>query len=575
MKKLNTDNLNKIINDRDILLEDRLLHFYIWGQLLWLCINFVTSLLLKLPKANILMFGILAIGLLGLMLTSGVMHKKTIIKGFYFVGMLIAIPIMWLILDTPTANANVLFVGEVAMFAMCTHGKRQKVYITLSFIIQGLVINTSTKILQGTTLIDYTGTRFKASMNILSITSMLLIVLMMIKQKTEYELEKNIAQESERNLERSNALQKTFLANMSHEIRSPLNVVLGFNNLILESNDINQIHEYATNIKHAGSTLQTVINDILDYSKIEAGKLNIIPIDYSLKSLIKDIESEYSLKCKDKDLAFIVEQTDGLADQLYGDNIRIKQCVTNLLSNAVKYTNTGSITLKVSSTPTDVGYIITFEVADTGKGISEKDVKALFTAFQRLDETTNRGIEGTGLGLAITKNLTDNMNGSISVSSVEGQGSVFTISFPQENAKTVKSDTMQYNMTNNHSTTKHLNALVVDDAKINLTLMSKILQTMDVTAVCVDSGAKALEECDNNKFDIIFMDHMMPEMNGIETFLKLKESETNINTDTPVIMLTANAIGDAENEYLQLGFTAYLSKPVEVNKLNELIRQYQ
>jgi len=358
---------------------------------------------------------------------------------------------------------------------------------------------------------------------------------------------------------------------MSHEIRSPLGIVLGFNSLISETDDIKQIYEYSTNIEKAGKTLQTVINDILDYSKIESGKLDIVCADYSFNELVEEISADIGLKCEGKGLSFVVEKDSTIPDFLYGDNIRIKQCLFNLLTNAVKYTDEGTVSFIIDNAGRNpdgkVG--IKLKIVDTGRGISEGEVPKLFTSFQRLDEGYNRGIEGTGLGLAITKNLLDAMGGTISVESSLGQGTTVTVYLEQPLGKPVGNVVIKPQVVTPVAGTK---IMVVDDTPMNLSLVEKMLRKGNYEVVTINSGKKCLEAIMEDKYDLILLDHMMPEMNGVEVFEHLKENP-GMNADTPVVMLTANAMMGAEQEYTKMGFNGYLSKPIDQKKLIAMITE--
>lgn len=394
--------------------------------------------------------------------------------------------------------------------------------------------------------------------------------------------------------------KSVFLANMSHEIRTPINAILGMDTMILRECNDNEILEYAGNIQSASQTLLSLINDILDFSKIETGKLELVAGDYALSSLINDVYHMLISKAKEKGLALNVESNKNLPAKLYGDEVRIRQIIVNILNNAIKYTKKGSVTLtvgmsdmKLSDMPdhsndskseniTDKNTIITFRIADTGIGIKKENISHLFDSFSRFDEEKNKYIEGTGLGLAITKQLVDLMNGEIVVTSEYGKGSVFTVSIPQKIVSDLKIGDIseKYNEPSNKKkkkstfTAPDANVLVVDDVKMNINVFKALLKRTEINVDSAMSGSEALDMIKEKKYDIIFLDHMMPDMDGIETYQNMKMLEDNPNKGTTVVMLTANAIMGAKEEYLGIGFSDYLSKPVQAPKLEAMILKY-
>lgn len=394
--------------------------------------------------------------------------------------------------------------------------------------------------------------------------------------------------------------KSVFLANMSHEIRTPINAILGMDTMILRECNDNEILEYAGNIQSASQTLLSLINDILDFSKIETGKLELVAGDYALSSLINDVYHMLISKAKEKGLALNVESDKNLPAKLYGDEVRIRQIIVNILNNAIKYTQKGSVTLtvemsdmKLSDMPdhsndskseniTDKNTIITFRIADTGIGIKKENISHLFDSFSRFDEEKNKYLEGTGLGLAITKQLVDLMNGEIVVTSEYGKGSVFTVSIPQKIISDLKIGDIseKYNEPSNKKkkkstfTAPDANVLVVDDVKMNINVFKALLKRTEINVDSAMSGSEALDMIKEKKYDIIFLDHMMPDMDGIETYQNMKMLEDNPNKDTTVVMLTANAIMGAKEEYLGIGFSDYLSKPVQAPKLEAMILKY-
>ncbi|MDO4188855.1 MAG: response regulator [Lachnospiraceae bacterium] len=377
----------------------------------------------------------------------------------------------------------------------------------------------------------------------------------------------------------ANTAKSAFLANMSHEIRTPINAILGLNTMTLRECDDPQIREYAMEIEQAGQTLLALINDILDISKVESGKMEIVPVEYDLSSVINDTVNMMSLKAKAKDLDLRVEIDSTLPHKLYGDDVRIRQILVNLLSNAVKYTERGSVVLKVSGEIKDDIVKLSYSISDTGIGIREEDMQRLFDKYERLDTVKNRNVEGTGLGMAITNRLLQLMNSRLKVESTYGKGSTFSFDLDQKiiDKEPIGDFTKRFNniKTDDDSDARFIapdaKILVVDDNRTNRLVFSKLLQRIKVQVDEADSGKACLAMCCEKEYDIIFLDHMMPEMDGLETREKMRENTRCPNIDTPVIALTANAISGSREFYLEAGFDDYISKPVDPKKLERMI----
>lgn len=377
-------------------------------------------------------------------------------------------------------------------------------------------------------------------------------------------------------LERASRAKSDFLANMSHEIRTPINAVLGMDEMILRDSEDKAVIEYAEDIEAAGRQLLSLINDILDFSKIESGKFEIHEEEYDLLTLINDCYNLVIGRAEAKSLSLIVRNDPELPERLYGDTVRIKQVLINLLTNAIKYTEEGKVEIIFSGKPLDEGYIL-FEVSvkDTGVGILKEDISKLFGSFERIDEKEHRNIEGTGLGLAITKQLTELMGGTIGVESVRGEGSEFYISIPQKVVSEKKVGLFDVGMAVKRETSKKYrasfvapaaNVLVVDDVKINLNVVRLLLRDTKVKLDLAESGKEALNLMMEKKYDVVLMDHMMPEMDGIQT-LKEARKICEPNMHTPMIALTANAISGAEAIYRKAGFCEYITKPIKAPDL--------
>ena len=386
---------------------------------------------------------------------------------------------------------------------------------------------------------------------------------------------------------KANRAKSDFLANMSHEIRTPLNAVLGMDELILiETADkkapdpalMEHIREYASNIKDAGGVLLSVINDILDLTKIESGKMEITPAPYELHTLVEDIETMVRFRAEQKGLTYIQKVDSSIPEHLIGDELRIRQIVINLLSNAVKYTDSGSVELNITQENTSGDTLtLKFTVTDTGIGIRSEDLAHIFGAFQRLDEDHNHRIEGTGLGLSIVQRMVTLMNGDISVTSEFGKGSVFSASIPQIIDQSPKFRASAEDLNKKHNDiftfcTPDAKYLVVDDNRLNLLVAERFLDGLNGIIETASSGEEALLKMQKNKYDIIFMDHMMPGLNGIETYRQSLSDPDNINKETPMVMMTANALNGVRDDYLDSGFADYISKPIEIRELLKVVR---
>lgn len=385
---------------------------------------------------------------------------------------------------------------------------------------------------------------------------------------------------SQQEAEAANMAKSSFLANMSHEIRTPINAILGMNEMILREEKDPAIRGYAGNIQASGNSLLSIVSDVLDISKIESGKLEIIPVDYEVNSLISDCCNMAAGRAKAKELELLVECADNVPMKLCGDETHIRQIIMNLLTNAVKYTEKGTVKLIVSGSFNDGGFVLKVDVSDTGIGIAEENLPQLFTQFQRFDLQRNRNIEGTGLGLSIVKRLCDLMSGTITARSVLGSGSTFTVELPQKVVDSTPCGGVNLNYSAGAEHEYHhsfeapeAKILAVDDLPVNLLVIANLLKETRIKIDTAGSGRECMDKCSQQKYDLILMDHMMPEMDGVQTFEKLHGDKSSPNFETPVIMLTANALAGMREQYMDVGFADYVSKPVRGAKLEEAIRR--
>ncbi len=389
------------------------------------------------------------------------------------------------------------------------------------------------------------------------------------------------AEEQRKEIDELNKSQSKFFSSMSHEIRTPINTIIGLNEMILRENISDEVAEDANNVRSASKILLHLINDILDMSKFESGKMELTPGNYDIGKMISEIVGMFWMRTKEKGLEFHVDVDPDLPMELYGDEVRIEQILINVLNNAIKYTMEGSVKLSIQYRRLNEKRCqIIYSVTDTGIGIKKESIPYLFTAFKRIDENENKHIEGTGLGLSIVKQLVELMNGTISVNSVYTKGTTFIITIPQEIAGDEKVRIGKVDIEKNNEEKRHLayhsrfeapeaRILAVDDNASNLLVLTKLLKATGMNIDTVQSGRQALEKTMVNEYDLIFLDHMMPEMNGIECFHAIKSQVGGVNRDTKVVILTANADSESKAMYVKEGFDGYLVKPTSGEKLEK------
>ena len=379
----------------------------------------------------------------------------------------------------------------------------------------------------------------------------------------------------------ANEAKGKFLAHMSHEIRTPINAVLGMDEMILRESKEPQVREYAMDIYTAGQSLLSLINDILDFSKIDSGKMEIVPVAYDVSSLIHDLVNMTTQRAAAKDLRLEVEIDHEIPSRLFGDDVRIRQILINILTNAVKYTHEGTIWFRIKCRLTEETAVLYFEVEDTGIGIKEEDLPKLSAEFERIEEDRNRNIEGTGLGMSITMQLLSLLGSRLQVESVYGKGSKFYFALEQkivDHTPLGDFESKVQKMAQDFSYESGFCApdakiLVVDDNAVNRKVLRNLLKETQMQVTEADGGEACLRLVQENHYDLIFLDHMMPGMDGVETLHHIKELSEFPCQDTPIVVLTANAVSGAKEFYLTEGFDDFLSKPIVPDKLESMIQK--
>lgn len=396
------------------------------------------------------------------------------------------------------------------------------------------------------------------------------------KAKLAAELEK-----AKTEAENANKAKTQFLAKMSHEIRTPINAVLGLNEMIMAESRNEKVQEYAEDLKASSEMLLSIINDILDSSKIESGMMELLPVNYSIGSMFNDLYNMISIKAKDRNLQLVFDVDTAMPREYFGDDKRIRQILLNLLTNAVKYTNEGCVTFKVHCTVTgEEKAVLHFSVKDTGIGIRKEDIGKIYDEFQRFDSGRNRNVEGSGLGMKITQQFLKLMGSELKIESEYEKGSEFSFDLEQKivnaaplgdfRGKLLK--TGESKKRRLEFTAPEAKILVVDDNKMNLKVFNGILTKTQLQITNATGGRQCLELLDKEKFDLVFLDHMMPDMDGIETFHAIRKRK--LCDGVPVVMLTANAIVGDKEMYLEEGFDDFLSKPIVPDKLDRMLLKF-
>ncbi|MCD8039784.1 MAG: DegV family EDD domain-containing protein, partial [Lachnospiraceae bacterium] len=569
--------------NRDLSLQDRMFRLFATLALTGFGIGILGGITVGADKANLIFVVLVFFLLLGLALWS--VHFRKIQIGAVIIATIMVfalLPVNFLTSGGVYSGSPIGFILGVVYICLNVSGKIKYFFLgSLGVVVCGCYFIAY---FYPDMIIEYSRDMTFSDSLLTSFVVSASIAVMILFQNAIYQSENRFAKEQTKEVEELNKSQNRFFSTMSHEIRTPINTIIGLNEMILREDISDEVAADAKNIQGASKMLLTLINDILDMSKIESGSMDIVPVDYDLGAMLSDIVNMIWVKAKEKGLEFHVNVDEKTPSKLYGDEVRIKQILINVLNNAVKYTSEGSVTLSIQCGKAQDGTInMIYSIADTGMGIKKESLPHLFSAFKRVDEEKNRYIEGTGLGLSIVKQLAELMNGSITVNSIYTKGSTFIITLPQGVSGETHIGKLDLEAKHDISRREHYrqsfeapdaNVLIVDDNEMNLMVAEKLLRDTFVKVKTVTSGAACLRETARAKYDVIFMDHMMPEMDGIECFHAIRKQAESLNADTPIVILTANAGGENRALYEREGFNGYLLKPISGKQLEmELLRQ--
>ena len=563
--------LSKRLNDESVDIQERLFFMICVIGLFAYAMTCIVSFFIGETPLNIM---IMAIGLVVLLAIVWLTFRYKRIKlGEFLISFLIVYVMLPLIFFTGGGiygGAAMWFIFAVLFVTMAIDGGMRMFFQISCAIVAGICYILAYRYPEFVTA-HTVDMAYKDSFTQIIIIGVMVVILSSFTI-TMYRNENRRSERQREEIDALNRAQNRFFSSMSHEIRTPINTIVGLNEMILREDISDEIAEDARNIESASKMLLQLINDILDMSKLEAGEMKIIPSEYSLSELLSELVGMFWLRTKEKNLEFLVNVDPAIPVGLIGDDVRLRQILINILNNAVKYTKEGSITLTVQSERIDAAHVkLVFSVSDTGKGIKKENLPHLFSAFARVDEAENKYVEGTGLGLSIVKQLVDLMDGEVSVNSIYTQGSTFVISIPQEiaDATEIGEIDLAHRHFGNRRSDYHqtfeapeVNVLVVDDNSANIMVMKKLLRDTKVHIDTADSGAEALRLTEKLYYDVIFMDHLMPEMDGVECMHRIREQVGGLCKESRIIALTANAGSDKQAYYMREGFDEYLLKPV-------------
>lgn len=579
---MNPKKMFQAIGDHNLDLQERLFRLIVLIGLGGLLINVIAGIITEEDSANIIPQVIALIVFAGI--TWFALRFRRIQLGALMISAIyiyIVLPFNFLTAGGIYGGAPIWFVFGFVFVSLVVTGKAKYILFGSSYILflvcYYVVYFHPELIVQHTLNMAYADSAVTLTIVSALTCSMILF------QNAIYRSENAIAQKQNKEIEALNRAQSRFFSSMSHEIRTPINTIIGLNEMILRETTSDEVAADAKSIQGASKMLLALINDILDMSKIESGKMDIIPAAYDVGAMLSDIVNMIWVRAKEKGIGFHIDVDQTMPAKLYGDEVRIKQILINVLNNAVKYTSEGSVSLSIQCKRMGSGSAeIVYSVTDTGMGIKKENIPYLFTAFKRVDEEKNRYIEGTGLGLSIVKQLVDLMHGDIAVNSVYKKGSTFVITIPQKIADESKIGELSLESRHALNAREHYKhffeapraqILIVDDNEMNLMVAEKLLRDTKAKISTAASGKQCLKKTLQDRYDVILMDHLMPEMDGIECLHAIRSQTGGLNQNTPVVVLTANAGGENQALYAREGFDGYLLKPVSGTQLEtELLR---
>lgn len=510
------------------------------------------------------------------------LHFSSIVLGLFIV--IVVFPEMFIHSGGLDGGASIWFaLGLFYVFLMFT-GKELFFFVLLSIVVDAATYWHAYKNPQMIAALESRFAEFSDSL--FSVLAVGLLSGLIYKfQMAMYEQEREVVKKQNEELEQMSQSRNRFFANMSHEIRTPINSIIGWNEMILREEPSGEIKEYAENLQSASEMLLNLVNDFLDLSQMELKKMEIIPVQYQMKSLIEDLVNMIQIRAQEKKLAFFVDVDEKLPTALYGDAKRLKQVILNLLVNAVKYTEEGSVTLSITQEEGAAPGMakLKFSVVDTGIGIRKEDLGSLYDVFRRIDSQNTFRVEGSGLGLSIAKQLLDLMGGEIMVDSIYTKGSVFTVILEQEivDAQPIGEPVFlssghrrQGNYYKQSFEAPEARVLVVDDNSMNTRIVVNLLKLTKVQVDTAESGAECLKRTKEKFYHVILMDYMMPGMNGVETLKAVRKQENGLCRDSAVIVLTANSLTEAQHICEENRFDAFLEKPIVSKRLEEEVLRF-
>ncbi len=559
------------IIDHSLSLQERLFRLIASLGVLSMLGVFILSALLGERKESVLAIGVAALLVAGFLVLS--VYTRQIQLGTVVTGLLvlnILMPFTFFAGGGTHGGSPIWFVLGFAYVSLVVNGKIKWVMLGVGAVEVAICYYVAFRHPELVSPHTIDAAYLDSAVALITVSGFICLLILFLNKI--YGSENELALKQKKEIEELNEAQNRFFSSMSHEIRTPINTIIGLDEMILREDISPEVAEDAKNIQGASKMLLALINDILDMSKMKSGKMDIVPVPYEVGKMLSEIVNMVWMRAEKKGLSFHMDVDSTLPSQLYGDEVRIKQVLVNLLNNAIKYTNTGSITLSIHCEKLSTNRVlVTYSVSDTGMGIKKENIPYLFDAFKRVDQEKNRLIEGTGLGLSIVKQIVDLMGGEITVNSIYTRGSNFIIKLVQDvvNEQEIGQLTLEsmHVMSRQEHYRQSFEApgariLIVDDNESNLMVAKKLLRDTKIQIDTVLSGEECLKKTVDTHYDGILMDHLMPEMDGIECFHAIREQVGGMCRETPVIALTANAGSDNQALYRNEGFDGYILKPV-------------